>query len=202
MAEDLIALGARAGSPGLIALTFVIVFAESAILLDLLVPGEIGLVLAGAIAAEISTPLWTVILAASLGAVLGDTLGYVLGRRLGPNAVRRWRWSRRILKPRLERARRHFERHGGASVAAARWVGALRAVVPAIAGAAALPYRRFLAWDAPSAIAWSATVASVGYLYGDDIAGLVDRIGTGLSLAVVLVLIGWTVLRHRNTRHA
>ena len=72
MAEDRISFGARAGSPGLIALAFVIVFAESAILLDLLVPGEIGLVVAGAVAAELATPLWTVILAA---AVLGDTLG-------------------------------------------------------------------------------------------------------------------------------
>jgi membrane protein DedA with SNARE-associated domain len=69
-----------------------------------------------------------------------------------------------------------------------------------IAGAARFPYPRFVAWDAPSAAAWSAAVASVGYVYGDDIAKRVDAFGTGLSLVAVAVLVGWLLVR-RARRH-
>ena len=48
-------------------------------------------------------------------------------------------------------------------------------------------------------MAWSAAVASVGYVYGDDIAEVIDRIGSGIFLTV-LALIAWTVLRHRGSR--
>jgi membrane-associated protein len=200
VAQDLIELGAGAGSPGLVALTLCIAFAESAILLDLVVPGEVGLVLAGAVAAELGTPLPLVIGVAAAGAVLGDALGYLLGRRLGPEAARRWSWSRRILQPRLDRAKEHFERRGGMSVAAARWVGALRAVVPVMAGAAAFPFRRFLLWDVPAAMAWSATVVTAGFLVGDDIAQLVDRIGTGISVVAVGGILGVVAWRHHQAR--
>lgn len=203
LAEELIDTVGRVGGPALVVLALLLAFAEGALLLDLLVPGEVGLVVAGAAAAESGVPLWTIIAAAAIGSVAGDSVGYWLGRRFGDRAVNRWRWSRRRLAPRLERARRHFERRGGASVAFARWVGALRAVVPVVAGAAAMGYRRFVAWDVPSAIAWAATVSSLGYILGDDIASTVDRVGTAASVAVVAAVIAVLVFRrYRRSRRA
>lgn len=178
------------------------VFAESAILLDLVVPGEVGLVVAGAAAAQNGTPLLAVIGAAALGALAGDCLGYAIGRRFGEQLVDHWSWTRRRLGPGLEKARAHYERRGGASVAVARWVGALRAVVPVVAGSSGLPLRQLLAWDAPSALAWAAVVASVGFVWGDDAAALVDRVGLVVSLAVVavVVLVAWQLRRRGATR--
>jgi undecaprenyl-diphosphatase len=180
-----------------------LVLAESAILLDLLVPGEVGLVVAGAAAADNGTPLLVVIVAATFGALGGDTLGYAIGRRFGEDLVDHWAWTRRRLGPGLEKARAHYERRGGLSVAVARWVGALRAVVPVIAGSSGLPLRQLLAWDAPSSLAWAAAVASVGFVWGDDAAELVDRVGLAVSLAVVaaIVLIAW-LLRRRSSGKA
>lgn len=173
------------------------VFAESAILLDLVVPGEVGLVVAGAAAAQNGTPLVAVIGAAAVAALAGDTLGYAIGHRFGEQLVDHWRWTRRRLGPGLEKAREHYERRGGASVAVARWIGALRAVVPVVAGSSGLPLRQLLAWDAPSALAWATVVAGIGFVWGDDAADLVDRVGLGVSLAAVvaLVLVVWSVRR-------
>jgi membrane protein DedA with SNARE-associated domain len=196
--EELIRTVGDAGTPALVALAFALVFAESAILLDLFVPGEVGLVLVGAAAAEAGSPLWMIVLAAALGALSGDSAGFWIGHRFGEPVVRRWRWSRRLLAPRLARARAHFERRGGWAVAGARWVGALRAVVPVVAGAARRPYRWFVAWDGPSCLAWSAVVATAGYVLGDDIAAVVDRIGLAVSLGVLAVLaMVWLLHRRR-----
>lgn len=202
MANDLIDLVAEVGGPALLLLTLAIVFAESAILLDLLVPGEVGLVIAGAAAAQADVPLVAIIGAAAIGAVLGDTAGYWLGRTVGPAGARRWRWSRAHVQPRLERARAHFDRHGGVSVALARWVGALRAVVPVVAGAAGLPYPRFLAWSVPAAVAWAAVVGGIGFHFGDDAADAVDDAGRWISAVVVgALVVVWLVHRHRHRDH-
>lgn len=125
IANDLIEFVARAEGMALALVALVMVFAESAILVDFLVPGEVGLVVAGAAAAHNDTPRAVVILAAAVGALAGDSLGYWLGRRFGPEVIGRWRWARR-LQPSLRRARRHFDRHGGRTVAIARWIGARR----------------------------------------------------------------------------
>jgi membrane protein DedA with SNARE-associated domain len=199
--EDLIRTVGDAGTPALVALAFALVFAESAILLDLFVPGEVGLVLVGAAAADAGAPLWLVIVAAALGALAGDSAGFWIGRRFGQPIVRRWRWSRKILQPKLDAASAHFERRGGWAVSGARWVGALRAVVPVVAGAARRSYGWFAAWDAPSCVAWAATVALAGYHFGDDVAAAVDRIGLAVS-AAALVVIGAAVLVHRRRRPA
>lgn len=185
------------GAEGLVLLAIVlgIVFAESAVLLDFFVPGEVGLVVAGAAAAQNGTPLPGVIAAAALGAIAGDSVGWVIGRRFGTDLAERSRFAR-WLGPGLKRARTHFDRRGGATVAVARFVGALRAVVPVVAGSAGLPYRRFVLWAFPAAVAWSAAMASVGYVWGDDIADVIDRAGLAVSAVVVLVIVVLLVRAH------
>jgi membrane protein DedA with SNARE-associated domain len=87
-------------------------------------------------------------------------------------------------------------------VAGARWVGALRAVVPVVAGAARRPYRWFLSWDAPSSLAWSALMASLGYHVGDEVAGVVDRVGLLVSALVIGALVVVWLVRRRQPAEA
>lgn len=173
-------------------------FGESAILFDLLVPGEVGMVLAGAAGAEAGMPLAGLIGVAALGALAGDTVSYLVGRRFGPSLVHRWRWSRVRVAPKLDRARRHFETRGGGAVFAARWVGALRAVVPLVAGSARMPFARFFVWDVAGILSWTATVVTVGFVFGDDMASVVDRWGHAVSAVVVVGLAGWWWTRRRR----
>lgn len=176
------------------------VLAESLILTDFVVPGEVGLVAAGAAAAHNDTSIALVIVAATIGAVAGDTAGYTVGRTVGTRAIDRWRWLRR-LRPSVQRAHRYFTKRGGVAVAVARWVGALRAVVPVVAGTAGMPAARFLAWDVPSAAAWCTAVATIGFVWGDDIADVVDRVGIGVSIAAIagIVLVALIWRRRRTT---
>ena len=184
IANGLIDFVSRADGLTLALVVFILVLAESLIVTDLFVPGEVGLVVAGAAAAVNGTPLGLVICAAALGAVCGDTAGYVVGRRYGTDVITSHRWGRR-LRPALSRARRAFANHGIVIVAAARWVGALRGVIPVVAGSARVPAPRFYAPAVPSAIAWATTVAALGYIWGDDIADGVDHVGLLISVVVV-----------------
>ncbi len=187
----------RADGFTLVILVFAVVLAESLIVTDFVAPGEIGLVVAGAAAARNGTSLAVVIGAAACGAIAGDTVGYLLGRRFGTTLVETRRWLRR-LRPSLSRARLHFDRHGTRTVAAARWVGALRAVVPVVAGSARLSAPRFFASAAPSAVAWSAAITTIGFVWGDDIADVVDRVGLGISLIVVATIVVALVVARRS----
>lgn len=201
IADDLIDFVARADGAVLVALVFLLVFAESAILLDLVVPGEVGLVVAASAGAHNDTPLVMIIGAAAVGGVLGDSFGFLIGRRFGADLVTRRRFARR-LRPALRRARTYYEQRGGMSVAVARWIGALRAVVPVVAGSAGMTFRRFALWDIPSTIGWSVVLASVGYAWGDDIATVIDRIGVAVSVVAVGGIGAWLWWRHRHRRHA
>lgn len=199
MADDLIDFVSRASDWKLALIVLVLVLAESLFVTDLVAPGEVGLVVAGAAAERNGTSLAVVTTAASLGAIAGDLLGYVFGRFVGADLVEHRRWLR-WLRPGLRRARRRFDRHGAWIVAVARWIGALRALVPVVAGSARLSAPRFLLADVPSAIAWSATIASIGFVWGDDVAGVIDRVGIGLSAAAVLAVVLFFVVRRRRKR--
>jgi membrane protein DedA with SNARE-associated domain len=198
---DLLEWAARVGAPALAALAFGLGFGEAAIGLDLLVPGEVGMVLVGAVAAAGNTSLPLMVAAGAVGAAAGDSVGYWLGRCYGLRLVERWGWTRRNLGPSTERAREHFARRGGATVFVARFVGALRAVVPVVAGTSRMPYGRFLAWDLPAAVLWASAVVSLGYFVGSEIAIVVDRVGFVISVAVVLAIAAVLLFaRHRSRR--
>jgi membrane protein DedA with SNARE-associated domain len=176
-------------------------FAETAMFLDFVVPGEAGMVLAGAAAHRAEVPLVGLVAAGAVGATLGDSCSYALGRFVGRRALDRWPRVKRRVEPSLQRAEQTLDRRGGAAVFFGRWVGALRAVVPFVAGAARMPYPRFLGWNVAASIAWVTAVVTVGYVFGETIASAVDRVGAVVSAVVVLGIVAW-VLHRRRRRHA
>jgi membrane-associated protein len=178
---------------------FFLAFSETALFLDLIIPGEAGMVVAGAAAARAGASLPTMILAAAAGAIAGDTVSYLIGRRWGMALIRHWEPIRRRLEPRAERAHEFFDRHGGAAVFFGRFVGVVRGVIPAVAGMAKMPYRRFLAWNVLASITWTAAVISAGYLLGRNVEKVVSRVGLVITLAVVAAFLGaWWYRRHRR----
>lgn len=174
-------------------------FGETAVFLDLLVPGEVGMVIVGAAAARSDYPIVPVMVAGMLGAVVGDSVSYAIGRRWGTKVVHRWDFTRRRFEPRIKKAERYFHTHGGWLVFVARFVGAFRAVVPLVVGTAGMPYPRFLAWNVVASVTWAGIVVTLGYHFGDEIARFVDRIGLGLSAVAIVAVLGWWLLRRRRT---
>jgi membrane-associated protein len=85
-----------------------------------------------------------------------------------------------------------------------RWVGALRAVVPIVVGAAGMPLRRFLPWNVLASVTWATTVVSIGYVFGRHIGPSVERVGLAISAVVVtaLALRWWRRRRRASTESA
>jgi membrane-associated protein len=177
---------------------FGLAFGEAAFLLDILVPGEVGLVVAGAAGEARGAMLPVLCLLGATGAVLGDSVSWWIGHRFGTRLVQRWAWTERILGPQLEKASDVLSRRGGVAIFAARWIGALRALVPLVAGAAGVPYRTVLVWDAPAALLWGSTAVCLGWFLGEPVAETVDRLGGWISIVVVGVLALVLVVRRRK----
>jgi membrane protein DedA with SNARE-associated domain len=181
------------------ALVGLLVFAEDALFVGFVVPGETAAVLGGVDASRGHIRLWITILVVVAAAIVGDTVGYQIGRHLGPRVLR-WRRLDR-LRGRLDRAQDLLARRGGAAVFLGRFVAFFRAVMPFLAGTAQMPYRRFLAYNAAGGICWGTGFVLLGYLAGNSYKAVEHAVGRGVALAVLaLVLLAtltWRLRRHR-----
>ncbi len=179
-----------------------VVFAEDAFFVGFVVPGETAAVLGGVAASRGHVPVVAVVLVVVLAAVVGDTVGYEVGRVLGPRILARDIVDRR--RERVDRAREFLARRGGTAVFLARWTAFLRAVMPALAGMARMPYPRFLAFNAAGGIAWGTAVVLVGFFAGESFSRVESYVGRGAAVVlavVVLVALGvWLYRRRRAER--
>ena len=142
-----------------------IVFAESGILLGFFLPGDTLLFAAGLLSGDPDAGLSLPILIAVVlvAAVSGDAVGYWFGAKAGPPLLERR--DGRVLNPRtLARAQRFYDRYGVFAVVAARWIPWVRTLTPILAGAAGMPYRRFLPANVVGAVCWGAGLLSLGHL--------------------------------------
>jgi membrane-associated protein len=195
--EGVIDAVASIGVPLLFFVIAGLAFADTAFFVDLVIPGEVGLVVAGA-AVRGEGPLGVAVAAGALGAVAGDSVSYLVGRHAGLRLVCRYRWMRRRLEPKIERAQDFFARRGGVAVFLGRWVGALRAVVALVAGMGGMPYRRFLPWNVAASVLWVGTVVSLGYHFGGRLARAVDRYGLVVSAVALAGLLTWWLVRRHS----
>jgi membrane-associated protein len=188
--------------PGWVVLlvTGLVVFAEDALFVGFVLPGETVAVLAGVAASLGHVPLGAVLAVVVGAAVAGDSVGYEIGRHLGPRVLRLPVLEKR--RARLDDARAFLARRGGSAVFLGRWVAFFRAVIPALAGTARMPYPRFLAFNAAGGLAWGSVVVLAGYAAGASYAQVERSLGRWTALVVatvvVLALVGWRIRsRHR-----
>jgi membrane-associated protein len=181
-----------------------VVFVEDAVFVGFVVPGETVALLAGAAAKLGHVSLAGVLIVVIAAAIVGDTVGYEVGRSLGPRVLR-WRPLERRRK-RLDDAQAFLARRGGSAVFLGRWTAFFRAVMPALAGSARMPYPRFLAWNAIGGLTWGAVVVLLGYAAGASYARVAKAFGRDAAVVLlVLVLVAvivWRVRRHRAQRRA
>lgn len=176
------------------------VFAEDALLLGFVVPGETAAILGGFLASEGRVSLWLMCAVVSAAAVLGDSAGYLVGRRLGPRLAARVEGTKR--ERRFAGATDYLDRHGGTAIFLGRFIAFVRTVVPAIAGASGIPYRRFIAYNLPAGILWGIGNVLIGLVAGNSYEKVATALGTGTAvvLAAVLIvgLVVWRVRRRRS----
>lgn len=190
--------------PPAYALVALLAGGEAAILLGLLLPGETALLLGGVLASGGRVRLTTMLLVAVVAVIVGDSIGYELGRRGGPR-LRRSRLGGRVGEARWVRGEQFLVRRGGPAVLLGRWVGVLRALVPALAGMARMPYRQFLAWNALGGAVFAGTVVLAGYAAGNQYARVAHLLGGGglllLSGLIAVALVAAVLHRRRARAH-
>jgi membrane-associated protein len=179
-----------------------LVFAEAAVFVGFVLPGETAVVLGGVLASRHGIDLRVLVALVVVCAVVGDTVGYEVGRHYGTRVLG-WGPLRRH-EERLDRARGFLRERGGSAVLLGRWTAFLRAVMPGLAGLSRMPYRRFIVWNALGGAAWGLTFCLVGYLAGNSYEVVASRIGTGgavvTATVVVVALVVWRVRRRRGER--
>lgn len=151
------------------AILFLIIFAETGLVVMPLLPGDSLLFAAGAFCAKPETGLNVHAMAGLLfvAAVIGDTLNYSIGKRIGPAVFKREDsiWLR---KKHLEKAHAFFEKYGGRAVILARFVPIVRTFVPFIAGVGTMTYPRFIAYNVVGGFIWIYFFTYAGYFFGNQ----------------------------------
>ena len=147
---------------------FVIIFAETGLLVGFFLPGDSLLFTAGFLASQDLLNIWILVAVCFAAAVIGDAVGYTFGLRVGRGLFNRpeSRW----FKPKyLEKAEAFFEKHGGKAVILARFMPIVRTFVPIVAGVGAMQYRRFVVFNVIGAIMWAVGIPFAGYFLGSAI---------------------------------
>lgn len=146
---------------------FLVVFAETGLMVGFFLPGDSLLFTAGLLCAtgQFETSVWLLIVVLIVAAILGDQVGYLFGRRVGPALFRRdesW-----FFKPKyVERTRAFYDRHGGKTIILGRFVPIVRTFAPILAGVARFEYRTFVFYNVIGGIVWVTSMTIAGYLLG------------------------------------
>lgn len=178
-------------------IVFLVALGESLAFVGLLVPGAVLMVGFGALVALGYLSFWPTTLSAVLGAIVGDGLSYWLGAHYNQRLATFWPFSRH--PELLAKGQAFFTRHGGKSVLLGRFIGALRPIIPAIAGMMAMPVRKFILINVLSAMLWGPVYLLPGILFGTSL-GLASEFAGRftfllISLLVLLWLLTWLVKR-------
>ncbi len=194
----------RLADPWAYVLIGVLAAAEAAAFVGLFIPGEAAMLLGGVLVSQGRAGLGWMLLAASAGAVIGDSIGYEIGRHFG-SRLQTTRLGRRIGEKRVQRAHDYVRKRGGRAVFFGRFVGVLRALVPAIAGSAGIPYTRFFVFNAAGGIIWACGFVLLGPVAGSSYkvverwAGRATAVLAGIvTLAVALSLAARWIRDHQE----
>jgi membrane-associated protein len=179
-----------------------IVFIETGFFVGFFLPGDSLLVTAGVFAAAGSIPLHWLLAPVMLCAIAGDQIGYWIGRGAGASLYRR-KESFFFRRSHLERARDFYEKYGGKTVILARFVPIIRTFCPLVAGAAGMPYSRYLTYDISGGTLWVGSMILGGYFLGRSVPNIGQKIHYVIAVVVVLSLLPAVIgiLRARKAGH-
>jgi membrane-associated protein len=153
------------------ALLFLIIFAETGLVVTPILPGDSLLFAAGALAATGSLDIRLLLILLIVAAILGDAVNYAVGNAVGPRIFRsidRTSWWQRLLnREHLARAHEFFEKYGGKAIILGRFVPIVRTFVPFVAGAGTMTYPTFALFNVTGALIWVGICTLGGYAFGN-----------------------------------
>ena len=168
---------------------WLIVFAESGLLIGFFLPGDSLLFTAGffasapaSIPTELHLNLPLLLIGCFVAAVAGDQVGYIFGRRVGEPLFNRPD-SRFFKRRNVEKAQRFFDKHGAKTIVLARFVPVVRTFAPIVAGVSTMRYRTFVTYNLVGGLLWAIGVTLLGYFLGQ-----VDVVEQNLEVTLLLIV--------------
>jgi membrane-associated protein len=148
------------------ALLFLIIFVETGLIVMPFLPGDSLLFVVGAMCGVglMNYPLVMVLLV--IAAILGDQCNYSIGRYFGPK-VFQWEDSKFFNKRAFQQAHDFYEKYGGVTIIAARFLPFIRTFVPFVAGVTEMTRTKFTMFNVVGAVIWVVGIVTVGYLFGN-----------------------------------
>lgn len=176
---------------------FVTVFLETGVVVTPFLPGDSLLFLAGAFAAAGRLDIAILFLVFTAAAILGDTVNYWVGHHIGRRVLHEK--VRFVKKEYVERTYDFYEKHGGKTIVAARFIPIIRTFAPFVAGIARMNYSRFLFFNVTGAVLWVASFLALGYYFG-SIPFIKENLGIAI-IAIVFVTVLYSLFElYRNRK--
>lgn len=162
---------------------FLIIFAETGLVVCPFLPGDSILFIAGTVVAVANLNVHVLVIVLIVAAVLGDSVNYGVGHYIGPKAFQRpdSRWFRQEY---LRRTQAFYDKYGGVTIIIGRFVPIIRTFAPFLAGVAGMSYRRFLCYNIVGGCLWISSLVYAGYLFGN-----IPWVKDNLSLIVVAIVV-------------
>lgn len=177
--------------PWIYVLMFLIVFAETGLVVTPLLPGDSLLFALGAFSAQpngLSLPLLMALL--TVAAILGDSVNYAVGAYLAPRFFSGERV--RFLNPKhLEKTHAFYEKYGAKTIILARFVPIVRTFAPFVAGMGKMTYRKFMVYNVVGAIVWVQLFLVAGYYFSNLpwVAGNMPKVILGIVIVSILPMV-------------
>ncbi|WP_293914417.1 DedA family protein, partial [Deinococcus sp.] len=142
---------------------FLIIFAETGLLIGFFLPGDTLLITAGLFAARGDLNIWLVALIVMVAAFLGNASGYYIGRTFGPMVFARVPFLKAEY---VEQAREFFASRGNSTLILGRFIPIIRTLVPTLAGTIHMNERTFMVANAAGAVLWGLGIPVAGLVLG------------------------------------
>ncbi len=178
---------------------FIIVFAETGLLMGFFLPGDSLLITAGLLAAEGSLKLPLVVLVCVLAAITGNLTGYFVGLKVGPFLFNRPK-SRLFRPEHVTKTHSYFEKHGPKTIILARFIPIIRTFIATISGVSGMGFQKFAIYSIVGGLLWGAGLPILAYYLGRIIPDL-DKyllLVIGVVIVISLIPVALELLKHRK----
>jgi membrane-associated protein len=185
---------------------FLVIFAETGLMVGFFLPGDSLLVTAGLFAAKGDLDIVWLNLALIVAAVVGDAVGYWIGWKAGKALYSRPN-SFFFRREHLIKTHEFYEKHGGKTIIIARFMPIVRTFAPTVAGAAEMTYRQFAVFNIVGAIGWVTSMTLTGYFLGQMFGAALERnihilVAVVIFLSLLPALIAWLNERRKTGKGA